>query len=258
MLFKICFHLFLHNGLLLPSIFVHFFHFLFTSQNNNHNKNSNLFSIFFFIDGSGGGQRGPTPFPWVRLVYELHSFICVHYFFHIIADIQIIIMAQIDKIPFHSPEGQELLQESEAFQTLLIRLFGKQENNTFCGIQSSALLLSSQHIGAKFPDPASQKDCSLDAAPYVEGNMFSFAETKAAMEEAKVDVEGCTMDQVYELFKQHGRKVQKYHADAVSLEQFRSSASKALSHKDSSCGVIVNYDEHDLQQDLTIHGHFSP
>ena len=167
-------------------------------------------------------------------------------------------MAQIDKIPFHCPEGQKLLQESEAFQTLLIRLFKKQENNTFCGIQSSALILSSQHFGAKFPDPASQKECSLDAAPYVEGNMFSFAETKAAMEEAKVDVEGCTMDQVYELFKQHGRKVQKYHADAVSLEQFRSSVSKALSYKDSSYGVIVNYDEHDLQQDLTIHGHFSP
>ncbi|XP_072045096.1 uncharacterized protein [Amphiura filiformis] len=167
-------------------------------------------------------------------------------------------MTQINKIPFHSPEGQQLLQESSAFQTLLTRLFKKQENNTFCGVQSSALLLSAQHFGAKFPDVASQKDCSLESPPYVEGNMFSYTETKAAMDEAKVDAEGCTMEQVYNLFKQHGRNIKMYHADTVTVDEFRSLASKALSHHDSSWGVIANFDEYDLQQDFTVHGHFSP
>ncbi len=180
-------------------------------------------------------------------------------------------MAKIINIHLDSHEGQKLLQESQASQPLLIKLFRKQENNTFCGVQSSALLLSAQHFGAKFPDAASQKDCNLEAPPYLEGNMFSYAETKAAMEEAVVDVKGSTMDQVYNVFKQHGRKVKKYHTETISVDEFRSMALEALSHQDSSWGVIVNYAENQLQTDLrvplhesfnlpedVIVGHFSP
>ena len=166
---------------------------------------------------------------------------------------------KIDKIPFHSPEGQKLLQESDTHrQTLMIRLFKKQENDSFCGIQSSALLMSAQHFGTLFPDPALQSNCSLDAPPYVEGNMFSFAETRAAVDEEQADTAGCTMDQVFDLLQQHGRKVKINYADAVGIDEFRTKACEALSHKDSSWGVIVNYDEKDLQQDPIVHGHFSP
>ncbi|XP_072044958.1 uncharacterized protein [Amphiura filiformis] len=166
-------------------------------------------------------------------------------------------MAKITNIHFHSADGQKLLQEADEAQTLLIRLFKKQENNTFCGVQSSALLFSAQHFGAKFPDVTSQKDCNLESPPYVEGNMFSYTETSAAMDEAKVDAEGCTMEQVYNLFKQHGRNIKMYHADTVTVDEFRSLAIKALSHQDSSWGIIANYDEVELQPDLRVPLHVS-
>ena len=94
-------------------------------------------------------------------------------------------MTQHINILFQSPEGQKLIAESDATQTLLIRLFKKQKNNSFCGVQSSALLLSAQHYGAKFTDPACQKDCDLNSPPYVEENMFRFEETKSALDEVK-------------------------------------------------------------------------
>lgn len=173
-------------------------------------------------------------------------------------------MTQHINILFQSSEGQKLLAESDASQTLLIRLFKKQQNNSFCGIQSSALLLSAHHYGAKFTDPACQKDCDLNSPPYVEENMFTFKETKSALDEGRVDAKGCTMPQVYKLLEQHGRKVQIYHADTLTAEKFRALAVDALSHKDSSCGVIVNYDENQLQEkhlSVPLHGicgHFSP
>ena len=71
------------------------------------------------------------------------------------------------------------------------------------------------------------------------------------------------MPQVYELLKQHGRNVQIHHADTQTVEEFRTLAADALSHKDSSWGVIANYDENQLQQHLSVPlqgicGHFSP
>lgn len=162
-----------------------------------------------------------------------------------------------DKIPLISPEGQSMLGEALAKQTLLLRLFKEQENNTFCGIHSSALIMSANRLGQKYPDPSDQAKCTLDEAPYTEGNMFTFEETKGALDFESCDTEGATMDEIYGLLCAHAFTVQKVHVNVSTVKEFRTLASEALSHTCSQKGVIVNYDEYDLGQDDFVHGHFS-
>ncbi|XP_071510880.1 uncharacterized protein [Diadema antillarum] len=162
-----------------------------------------------------------------------------------------------DKIPFHSDEGRRMLDESPAHQKLLIRLFKEQENNTFCGIQSSALVMSARHLGRKYPKQSDQAECPLEDVPYKEGNMFDFDETKRALDFETIDRDGATMLEIETLLKAHGLPVVKVHVDESSVDEFRTMASSALSLVDSQKGVIVNFDEYDLGQNDFVHGHFS-
>ncbi|XP_041484822.1 glutathione gamma-glutamylcysteinyltransferase 3-like [Lytechinus variegatus] len=162
-----------------------------------------------------------------------------------------------DKIPLISPEGQKMLGEASAKQTLLLRLFKEQENNTFCGIHSSALVMSAKHLGQQFADPSEHLKCPVDDVPYTESNLFTFKETKAALDYASCDTNGATMDEIYNLLCAHGLTIKKVHVDESSVKEFRTLASEALSQVGSEKGVIVNYDEYDLGQDEHVHGHFS-
>ncbi|XP_072044957.1 uncharacterized protein [Amphiura filiformis] len=164
------------------------------------------------------------------------------------------------KIPFHSPDGQKLLAQSDTtHQPHLIKLFKKQIGAKTCGIQSAALLLSARHLGNHgntSPDnPSEHDDTNL---PYTETNMFSYKETNHVIVKKVLEQSGCSLNQLHSLFISHGFKASIHHSDAITVETFRSTASKALSHTDSKCGVIVNYVLAALGQDVNGKGHFSP
>lgn len=159
----------------------------------------------------------------------------------------------VKKIPFHSEEGQKILGES-LYQPLLIKLFKKQQNNTFCGIHSCALVMSAQHLG-KGKESGGME---VTDPPFTEANMFQFKETQEAISFEAADKDGLTLDQLNNLFLAHGKKTQCRFASHSSVEEFRSMAAEAMSNGNSSCGLVVNFDEFELGQDEVVRGHFSP
>ncbi|KAJ8033454.1 Glutathione gamma-glutamylcysteinyltransferase 2 [Holothuria leucospilota] len=164
----------------------------------------------------------------------------------------------IFKVPFHSEEGMKILSESIS-QPLIIKMFKKQENNSFCGIHSCAMLMSAQVLGKdKTVSEIKNGNCDISDAPYVESNMFDFPETRQAIKYEVADDVGLTLDETYELFKAHGKNIKRYYAADISVEEFRSLAVEALTQENSSHGVIVNFHESQLQQCPDVEGHFSP
>ncbi|KAJ8033455.1 Glutathione gamma-glutamylcysteinyltransferase 3 [Holothuria leucospilota] len=161
-------------------------------------------------------------------------------------------------VPFHSDEGKKILSESIS-QPILMQIFKKQVNNSFCAIQSCALLMSAQVLGKNKTTSEIRNDrYNLSNAPYMESNMFDFLETRQAIKYEVADEVGLTLDETYELFKAHGKNIKRYYASDINVEEFRSLAVEALSQENSSCGVIVNYLQCHLQKHLVVGGHCSP
>ncbi|XP_071836015.1 uncharacterized protein [Apostichopus japonicus] len=202
------------------------------------------------------------PISTSRITYSQYSFIRFHWFilFLLISGCQQILEANmsrntIPKIPFHSEEGKKILEEA-ASQPLLIKMFKKQQNNSFCGIHSCAMVMSAQHLGKGKSTPELPE--SVVEIPYTESNMFDYKETTEALSFEDADTKGTTLDELNNLFLAHGKKVHCTYAAESNLEDFRAAASEALQNSNSSSGVIVNYDEYQLEQDEIVHGHFSP
>ena len=176
-------------------------------------------------------------------------------------------MATVKKILFRSLEGQKLLGESDTtYQPHLVKLFKKQIGAKTCSIQSTALLLSARHLGQHLDQKSGPRLTNLtsnsmiedDDLPYTESNIFSYKETNKVLDNKALEEKGCTLDQLHSLFLAHSYQATKYYSNAVTLDTFRAVACKALSHIDSKCGVIINYDEAALGQDVNGKGHFSP
>jgi hypothetical protein len=88
--------------------------------------------------------------------------------------------------------------------------------------------------------------------------MFSFPETLSVISESSVNKNGMTLDNVYDLLVAHGCKsVRRVRASDVDPDQFRKDCIEALSHSDSSCGIVVNYHMLTLGQEGDF-GHHSP
>jgi len=66
-----------------------------------------------------------------------------------------------------------------------------------------------------------------------------------------------SLAEVGDLLQAHGCHVTCVHAVDSSVEQFRQQSIAALSHRDSSCAVIVNYHMQTLGQEPG-YGHHSP
>ncbi|XP_071964499.1 uncharacterized protein [Antedon mediterranea] len=155
-------------------------------------------------------------------------------------------------VPLYSPDGQRLKTEASErsyYQPIIDRIFKKQHNSTFCGVVSSVLAMNAYLIGKHGND---------DQLPFSEANMFSLKETNSILTESVVSKEGCTLQQITDLVRAHGYLATMHPAADSSVEEFRTKAKSALSHKDSSCSVIINYDLKVIYPGQTVSGHFSP
>ncbi|XP_072169786.1 uncharacterized protein [Diadema setosum] len=164
-----------------------------------------------------------------------------------------------DVVVLHSADGQNLLNDTAIKQILLVRVFSKQRSMGYCGVQTVGLLMSARYFGKKYPDEKEYTDCDVSDVPYKDTNLFSFPETTKVLDEERLRQVGSTMQQLQDLLLAFGIPAKKNHADGSSLDEFRSLAKAALSHTDSSQGVVVNYEYHWKQGDKVVRvGHYSP
>ncbi|XP_071476118.1 hephaestin-like protein [Diadema antillarum] len=146
-------------------------------------------------------------------------------------------------VPLQSSEGQRLLNETSIKQTLLVRIFSKQSTSGYCGVHTAALHMSARHFGLKYPDERQHVACDVRDVPFSDTNMFTFDETTRVVSSEKLVVEGASLSDLEELFRQHGLfdHFERSYADSCGVDNFRSRAVVALSHSDSRQGVLVNF-----------------
>lgn len=170
-----------------------------------------------------------------------------------------LMMDTSDMIPLKSTEGQQLLADTAIQQILLLRIFSKQFENGYCGVQSAALLMSARNFGGICPKEE-LKTCDVSNIPYKDTNMFSFSQTTGVLDKERLLKLGATLKQIHDLIQAFNIPVKKYYADDSSVEEFRKLAKEALSSSDSSKGIIINYLYNCLiEGDRVIElGHFSP
>ncbi|XP_071483786.1 uncharacterized protein [Diadema antillarum] len=164
-------------------------------------------------------------------------------------------------VPLQSSEGQRLLNETNIKQTLLVRIFSKQSKSGYCGVHTAALLMSARHFGLKYPDERQQEACDFRDVPFSDANMFTFDETTRVVSSEKLVVEGASLSDLEELFRQHGLfdHFERSYADSCGVDNFRSRAVVALSHSDSRQGVLVNFKcDFIVNNKLFSSGHVSP
>ncbi|XP_071496467.1 uncharacterized protein [Diadema antillarum] len=149
---------------------------------------------------------------------------------------------QNDDIPLNSTEGLRLLDEANCRQMLLIRIFRKRHKSGYCGAQSAAMLLSARHFGQKHRDSTQHADCDVSDLPYVDTNLFSYPQTRLVMEEEAMVSNGITLPEMEALLEAHGISSKLVHWKDSNPEEFRDLAMAALSHGDSSRGVLVNFE----------------
>ncbi|MCC5636060.1 phytochelatin synthase family protein [Nostoc sp. CHAB 5844] len=153
-------------------------------------------------------------------------------------------------IGFNSDEGEKLLIQSrsrEDFFPLSIQ-FVTQNNQAFCGVASSIMVLNS--LGIIAPE-------SPQYSPYrvfTQENFFSNEKTKKIIAPEVVARQGLTLDQLGGLISSYDVQVKVYHAADTNLAQFRKLVSENL--KQPNNFVIVNYLRKEIGQEKG--GHISP
>ncbi|XP_071510881.1 uncharacterized protein [Diadema antillarum] len=166
-------------------------------------------------------------------------------------------MQSKDLVPFESAKGQNLLNDTAIRQTLLVRIFSKQRAMGYCGVQTAGLLMSARCFGKKYPEQREQTLCDVSNVPYRDTNLFSFPHTTAVIDEDRLLRFGITLKQLQELLQSFGLPAKRIYADDTNVDEFRSLATAALSHADSSQGVVVNYEYHWVKDGKTmVDGHF--
>ncbi len=161
----------------------------------------------------------------------------------------------VDLIPLECDEGKILLQDVQQKgwpnQQNVQDIFVKQVGRSNCGIVSCALLMSAAHLQQNHSDVAKSN------VPFTEESMFTYPATLSVATAEYVQGNGLTLDEVIDILKNHGYKVDKYHASDSSPEHFREMAKNVLLQKNSKQGIIVNYHMSVLGQ-VPFGGHHSP
>lgn len=191
----------------------------------------------------------------IKITKNIHSNCCNEHAKHS----HRLMMDTSDMTPLQSAEGKQLLSDTVIQQILLLRIFSRQFENGYCGVQSAALLMSARHFGGNCPKQELET-CDVSKIPYKDTNMFSFSQTTDVLDEERLLKVGATFKQIRDLFQAHNIPVKMYHADDSSLEEFRKLAKEALSATDSSKGVMINYLYICKMKDNEVIelGHFSP
>lgn len=155
-----------------------------------------------------------------------------------------------DLIAFNSPQGKELLQQSEArddFWNLSIQ-FVTQVNQAYCGVASMVMVLNS--LGIPAPE-------APQYAPYhvfTQENFFDNPATRQVLSPDVVAQQGMTLDELERLLSSYSVHVQVYHSADTSLAVFRAKVAENL--KQPGNFVIVNYLRSAIGQERG--GHISP
>jgi hypothetical protein len=150
---------------------------------------------------------------------------------------------------FDQPESAQLFQNANSKTPfwILSRYFVSEKIDTFCGVASTVMVLNALDI----PSPISP--FIYPYRKFDQDNLFNPAilEIKAA---DRIGANGLTLEQLSAILKTFGLTVETYHADAVSPEQFRDIAARALQSKDRY--IVVNFLRTALEQ--VGGGHISP
>jgi len=147
-----------------------------------------------------------------------------------------------------SAEGQALLLESEAIADYipLTSEFTTQQNQSFCGIASIAMVLNALEIDAPFA-PEWERNY------FTQDNLFN-DQTEAIIPQQVIARQGLTLEELASLFESYPVTAEIYHGEDVTLEEFRQLIAQNLSESDNY--VVINYLRRAINQERG--GHISP
>ncbi|HEY9617571.1 MAG TPA: phytochelatin synthase family protein [Crinalium sp.] len=153
-------------------------------------------------------------------------------------------------IAFNSPEGEELLLDSEARDDYwdLSTQFVTQVNQAYCGVASMVMVLNS--IGIPAPEVPQY-------APYHVFTQEHFFDNPATQQVLSSDVvarQGMTLDELGGLLTSYSVNAQVYHAGDTTLDEFRKLVVANLDEPGNF--VVVNYLRSAMGQERG--GHISP
>lgn len=153
-------------------------------------------------------------------------------------------------IGFNSNEGEKLLLTSRSREDFfpLSMEFLTQNNQAYCGVASSIMVLNS--LGITAPETPQYSPYRV----FTQDNFFNNEKTKAVIAPEVVARQGMTLEELGGLIASYGVKVEVRHAGDTSLEQFRKQAAENLKQKGNY--VIVNYLRKEIGQERG--GHISP
>jgi hypothetical protein len=155
-----------------------------------------------------------------------------------------------DLIAFNSPQGEELLLESDAkddFWNLSMQ-FVTQVNQAYCGVASMVMVLNS--LGIPAPE-------APQYAPYhvfTQENFFDNPATRQVLSPEMVAQQGMTLDELAGLLSSYSVEVQVYHSADTTLDAFRQQVAENLAQPGNF--VLVNYLRSAIGQERG--GHISP
>ena len=153
-------------------------------------------------------------------------------------------------IQFNSAEGEELLIESQAREDYfpLSIQFVTQDNLAYCGVASMVMVLNALAV----PAPVAPQYRTYHF--FTQENLFDNPQTQQVMSAEAVARGGMTLEQLGELLETYPIEATVYHADGVTLDEFRSLVVKNLQEPGNF--VLVNYLRSAIGQQGG--GHISP
>ena len=151
-------------------------------------------------------------------------------------------------IDLNSPAGQALLHQSEAQADFvpLMSQFVTQENQAFCGIASTVMVLN----GIGIPAPNAP---AWDRGYFTQENVLN-ADTEAVIPRETIARQGLTLEELSNILASYPVQVERHHGSDVSLDQFRQLIATNLAEPNNF--MLVNYLRRSIGQERG--GHISP
>jgi Phytochelatin synthase len=150
--------------------------------------------------------------------------------------------------PLTSPQGERFLRESQAQEDFipLSSQFVTQENQAFCGIATSVMVLNALGVPAPFAREWKRNY-------FTQENVFN-AQTEAVIPRQQIERQGLTLAQLAAIIGSYSVNAEVRHGADLSLNTFRAIASQNLKRVGNF--VVVNYSRRAIGQEGG--GHISP
>jgi len=150
--------------------------------------------------------------------------------------------------PLTSPEGQQLLQDSEGQADFipLMSQFVTQTNQAFCGIASMVMVLNALAV----PAPEAPE---WERKYFTQDNLFN-DRTEAVIPRETVEQQGLTLAELAGIMASYPVQVEMHHGSDISLEAFRGRIATNLAEPNNY--VLINYLRRAIGQERG--GHISP